>query len=60
MEYRLLRYFIAAEEELHLAGAAEGLGIEQSPASRAMRELVFRHCKPTDNALVVKEVQREP
>ncbi|QKD43575.1 LysR family transcriptional regulator [Alicycliphilus denitrificans] len=39
MEFRLLRYFIATAEELHLARAAERLGIEQSPLSRAMRDL---------------------
>ena len=39
MELRLLRYFVAAAEELHFAGAAERLGIEQSPVSRAMRDL---------------------
>lgn len=39
MEFRLLRYFIAVAEELHLARAAERLGIEQSPVSRAMRDL---------------------
>jgi DNA-binding transcriptional LysR family regulator len=39
MEIRLLRYFIAVAEELHLARAAERLGIEQSPVSRAMRDL---------------------
>jgi DNA-binding transcriptional LysR family regulator len=39
MEYRLLRYFVAVAEELHLARAAERLGIEQSPVSRAMRDL---------------------
>ena len=39
MDFRLLRYFIAVAEELHLARAAERLGIEQSPVSRAMRDL---------------------
>ncbi|GBC58966.1 transcriptional regulator, LysR family [Stutzerimonas stutzeri] len=39
MEFRLLRYFVAVAEELHLARAAERLGIEQSPVSRAMRDL---------------------
>ena len=39
MEPRLLRYFVAVAEELHLARAAERLGIEQSPVSRAMRDL---------------------
>lgn len=39
METRLLRYFAAVAEELHLARAAGRLGIEQSPVSRAMRDL---------------------
>lgn len=39
VEFRLLRYFIAMAEELHLGRAAERLGIEQSPLSRAVREL---------------------
>jgi|SRR6218665_2301924 len=48
MEYRLLRYFVAVAEELHMARAADRLGIEQSPVSRAMRHAATRKALDRD------------
>jgi DNA-binding transcriptional LysR family regulator len=39
IEIRQLRYFITLTEELHFARAAERLQMEQSPLSRAIREM---------------------
>lgn len=56
MELRHLRYFMVVAEELHFAGAATQLGIEQSTLSRQLQDLKARLFNRTRRAMTLTKV----